>query len=123
MKARPFTQTLTRILILLDALIWLGFAIITALDLHPALPEGNIYRWIISSLALAASLGLVVLLFLMLRGLRFAYYLLFTALLIISILTITDDFGLPDLIVLIINLGAMVLLLLNRKIFFKSKEN
>ena len=119
----PFTRTLTRILILLDALIWLGFAIITALDLHPALPEGNLFRWIISSLALGTSLVLTGLLFLISRGSKIAYYLLLGALLLVTILTITDDFGIADLIVLIVNLSAIILLYIDRKAYLLVKTD
>ena len=119
----PFTRILTRILIILNALIWLGFAIITALDLHPALPEGNLFRWIISSLALGVSLVLTGLLFLISRGSKIAYYLLLGALLLVAILTIMDDFGIVDLIVLTVNLSAIILLYIDRKAYLQVKTD
>ena len=108
------TRSITRWLIYLNALIWLSFALITALDLHPAIPEGPLYRWGMSVMAFLTGISLIVLYHLLSKGYRIALYLLLIGFGLISILTITDQFGIYDLIVLILNLAIFLLLIKER---------
>ena len=101
-------------LLIIDALLWLIFAIITATGWHPALPDSPILRWVTAFLALAACVALPGLYLLARRFGRVGFYPLLALLVLISLLTLTDEFGLADLIILILHLSPMVLLVLDR---------
>jgi hypothetical protein len=107
-------NTFAPFLIYLNAAIWFGLAVLIALDLHPAIPEGPLYRWGMSILALVAGSLLIVLYRYSIRS-RLAYFLLLGLLALIAFLTLTDEFGLADLAVLISHLLAAVFLILNRE--------
>jgi hypothetical protein len=117
MKENDLTVKVTRWLIYLDAVIWLFLGLIIALDLHPAIPEGPIYRWGMSSLTLLTGFSLMVLYKIVTTGNRFALFLLVIEIALLSILTITDEFGFIDLIVLIINLIIFILLLKDKEVY------
>ena len=117
MKKKRTTLKITRLLLITDVLIWLSFSLVIAFGLHPAIPEGPLYRWGTAALALLTGLGITGLYLFLLKGFKPAYYLLLVGILIISFLTITDEFGLPDMIVLIINVAAFVLLIKDRKTY------
>lgn len=104
----------TRALIFINAAFWLGFAVLTALGLHPGLPEGALYRWGMTSLAFLTAVFLVGL-FLVLDRFKLAYYLLLAMLAGICVLTITDDFGFSDLVVLVLHLAAFAFLIISRR--------
>lgn len=120
MSKQRITLKITRLLLITDALIWFSFSLITAFGLHPAIPEGTLYRWGTAALAFLTSLGIAGLYYLLIRKVKLAYYLLLGGLFIISLLTITDEFGISDLIVLIINLGTLILLLRDRKVYLEE---
>ena len=107
-------NTLAPFLIYLNAAIWFGLAVLIALDLHPAFPEGPLYRWGMSILALVAGSMLITLYWYSARS-RLAYSLLLGLLALIAFLTLTDDFGFADLAVLISHLLAAVFLILKRE--------
>ena len=58
MMSRQITVRITFLLLIIDALIWLTFAIITAAGMHPALPDSPTSKWVTASLALAACTAL-----------------------------------------------------------------
>ena len=102
------------VFIILNAIIWLAFALIVAADLHPAIPESDVIKWAMASMSLLTS-GILLGLFILLRRKnRVAYWLTLGLLIIISILTITDEFGIADLVVLMIALVPLGLLLKDR---------
>jgi hypothetical protein len=71
-------------------------------------------------MALMTGLSLIILYHLLLKGYRITYYLLLSGLGILSILTISDQFGIYDLIVLIIHLAAFLLLLKDRHQYLRK---
>ena len=110
-------RTMVRVtfhLLIIDALLWLIFTIITTTRCHPALPDSPILRWVTAFLALAACVALPGLYLLARRFGRVGFYPLLALLVLISLLTLTDEFGLADLIILILHLSPMVLLVLDR---------
>jgi hypothetical protein len=114
MTKTPISISVTLILLLLNAFIWLAFAIIVAAGLHPAIPDVRLVKWGMAILSLLTS-GTLIGLSVFLRGRRrLAYYLALGLLVTISLLTLTDDFGLPDLIVLILTVAPLVLLIKDR---------
>lgn len=106
----------TPALVYLNAAIWAGLGLLIALDLHPAIPEDPIYRWAMAVLSLLTG-GLMVALFRLSRRSSLAYYLLLALLALIGFLTLADEFGLVDLMALVINLLALILLIVNRDDF------
>jgi hypothetical protein len=110
---------LTKYLVFINALIWLVFAIIVAAGFHPAIPHGPRYRWGITILALLTSVFLIGdYRIMMVRG-GFAYYFLLGMLALISLLTITDEFGVVDLIVFLFNLLTFILLIKDRRYYLQ----
>lgn len=112
--------SITRFFILLDAFVWLAFAIITAVGAHPALPSSEGLRWAMAGGALLTSISLAALDVLLGRAGRLVYYLTLGLLAVLSILTITDDFGVADMAVLVLHLVPLVLLLKERRWFLED---
>jgi hypothetical protein len=115
--------TITLISILINAIIWLLFSIVVAAGLHPALPDSVIYQWIMAGLSLLASGFLFIMFFLLRKKIRAAFFLTIAFLVFLAVLTIADDLGLIDLIVLLITLTPIVLLIRDRKNFLSPKES
>jgi len=113
-KKSPVSVNVTLFLVLLNALIWLAFAIITAFGLHPAIPEGDLVRWVMSILALLTCLFLIGIYILLRKYGGITYYLMLGILALICILTVTDEFGVADMVVLIINAASFLLLIKDR---------
>ena len=114
MNKFPTTFSTALGFILLNAFIWLAFAIIVAAGAHPAIPAANLIRWGMAGLAFLAASALVILFFLLKKRSSAAFYLTAALLGIIAVLDLTDEFGLADLIVLISTLVPLALLISNR---------
>ena len=114
MTKRPFSVTVTLILILLDALFWLVFGGIVVANAHPGLPDLPYIKEIMAFLAFATAGALLVLFFLLGKQYRIAWFLALALLGIIALLTIFDQFGMSDLFVLIINIVPVILLIKDR---------
>ncbi len=110
-----WTVGATRVLVVVASMIWFGMALLIALGLHPALPQQPAYRWLMGILALVASIGLITCYSIMRRGRTWAYNLLAVMLLGIVVLSVMDQFGWVDLLVLVIHLSALTLLLMDRR--------
>ncbi len=110
-----WTVGATRVLVVVASMIWFGMALLIALGLHPALPQQPAYRWLMGILALVASIGLITCYSIMRRGHTWAYNLLAVMLLGIVVLSVMDQFGWVDLLVLVIHLSALTLLLKDRR--------
>lgn len=120
MEFKPGSLVITRWLVILTCLLWAGFGLIAALGLHPALPEGPLYRFGMALPAWLASLILAVLYVLLSRGSRFAYYALIAAIFLLAVLTIMDEFGLADLLYLLLDLALFLLLLKDKRIYLEG---
>jgi hypothetical protein len=112
---RPWTITANRILILVNIFIWLGLGIIIATNRHPALPIPSAMKAIMAIMSFAMAGILTTLFILLLRGNRGAFYLLLGFFGLTSLLTIFDDVGLSDIVVLILNILPVVLLVWDRR--------
>jgi hypothetical protein len=121
MKKQKSIHNLTRVLVIADGLIWIGFSLFTALGMIPGLPSDRVFRWVITVLAFIAGSGLLLLLWLSSKSVFF-YYLLLAVLGLIAILSVTDQIGLLDLAALTLNLLAFFLLLLDRRSFPGQKS-
>jgi hypothetical protein len=112
--SRPASVNVTTLFILLDALLWLAFAILTSLGVIGSITELGSMRWLMAFLALVSAAGLGALAHLLRKGNRLAFYLAVVLLTIIAVLSVTDQVGLLDLLALLINLIPLVLLLKDR---------
>jgi peptidoglycan/LPS O-acetylase OafA/YrhL len=114
MTKTPASVFATFIFLLLNALVWLAFAIIVATGLHPSIPQDNLVKWTMVILAFLVAGVLSILCFFLRKRSKVAYYLTLALLLVISLLTVFDEFGLSDLIYLIIAVVPLVLLIKDR---------
>jgi hypothetical protein len=119
MKNRHFTVILTTILVIFNAVIWIALGII-GLNTRSALsvpPQTNAILAILSFAMAGILLGLFVL---MHRGNRNAYYLTVAFFIFVSLVTIFNDVGLADIVVLVLNLIPIALLIKDRKHYLIS---
>jgi hypothetical protein len=114
MRIRPFSVTVTSIVIVLNALIWLVLGIIIAVNAHPALPVPRELKAILAVLSILMAGILTGLFVFLLKGNRVAYYLIIAFFFVVSILTIFDDVGVSDIIVLVLNIIPIILLIKDR---------
>jgi len=123
MTNRPLTVNVNYAFILLNILIWLVLGVIIAFDVHPALPDIPVMKGIMAGLSLAIACILLVLFIYLYKSNKTAYYLMLAFFAVSSILTILDDVGLSDLVVLLINIIPIVLLLKDRVWYLREKSN
>lgn len=114
MKDRPLTVKLTLVFVLLNAIIWLAFGLTIGLGIHPAMPDQPLIRWGMAILSLAAFAFLLIMFFALGKPNRIAFYLTLVFFIVSSLLTIFDDFGLLDALVLIMNIIPLILLIKQR---------
>jgi hypothetical protein len=119
MAKRPVSVNVTLLLILLNALFWTVFGIIVLLGVHPGIPDQAIIRWAMAVLSIGCSIVEIVLLFFLVRRSKIAYYLSVVLFATLSVLTITDDFGISDLLYLLPTTAALVLLVIRRRWFMQ----
>lgn len=114
MTNRPLSVSAALIFTLLNALVWLALGVIIAANAHPALPDVPIIKGIMAFLSFAAS-GILLGLFVFLgKRSRIAYFIAVGLFVAISLMTIFDQFGLADLVILIINIVPIILLIKDR---------
>jgi hypothetical protein len=118
-ETRPILIKITLFLILLNAFFWMFFGVITALGYHPGIPANEMLRWGMVVLAISCSIVLMVLVVFLGRHNRIAYGLTACILGLISVLTITDQFGISDLLVLLLTTITLLLLVLGRRWYFQ----
>jgi chromate transport protein ChrA len=114
MTKRPLTFTITLVVIILNALIWLLLGIIIAVDALPGIPDLAQMKGILASISISIAVILLGLTFFLFKRSRTAFYLTLLFFGITSLLTIFDDVGLPDVVFLIISLIPIFLLLKDR---------
>jgi asparagine N-glycosylation enzyme membrane subunit Stt3 len=121
MKKPEKTFTLALITILIDAAIWLIFAILLLSGVFSMGVLPIALRWIMLALALIAAVVLFVLAILLRKHNSIAYYLTLVVLTGLVLLTFMDQVGILDLIYAVIALTPLVLLLVCRRWYFQNK--
>jgi lysylphosphatidylglycerol synthetase-like protein (DUF2156 family) len=114
MSNRPISCTITLAFILLNSLVWLGFGIIIAVNANPSLPVSPYIKWIMAFLSFCIAAIFIGLLIFLIKRSRIAYILTLALLGATALLSIFDDFGLADLVVVAINFIPFVLLIKDR---------
>ena len=123
MKSRPLSVTVNLILILLDSLFWFVFGVIVIAGLHPGLPDLPFIKEIMALLAFATAGIMLLVIVLLGKHNRIGYFLgvlLFAAL---SLLSLFDDFGWTDLVVLVFHVVPLILLIVNRAWYLQVRTD
>ena len=121
MSKRPLSVSVTWIFTGLNALIWLGLGAIIALNAHTALPDNPWVKGIMAVLSLGVGGTLLGLLILLIRHFRPAYYAALGFLMLTALLTIFDEVGWIDLVVLGTNLVPVALLIKDRTWYLPAR--
>jgi lysylphosphatidylglycerol synthetase-like protein (DUF2156 family) len=121
MTNRPKSVIASTIFTLLNALLWLVLGIIIAVGAHPALRVASEIKWILAGLSIIMGVIILVLFFFLNRRNRSAYFFTLALFIFTAILTIFDDVGLSDLVVLALNIIPVVLLIKDRAWYLKTK--
>jgi lysylphosphatidylglycerol synthetase-like protein (DUF2156 family) len=93
---------------------------IIALHIHPSLPDQPVIRWGMAFMSFAAAAILVGMFFLLRRRIPVAWFLTLGFLVLSALLSLFDQFGLSDLIVLVINVIPIILLIKDRAWFLRK---
>jgi lysylphosphatidylglycerol synthetase-like protein (DUF2156 family) len=115
--------TITSAFLLFGAVLWAVFGLIIALGAHPALPSSPLYRPFMAFLSLVTAGLLLVLVPLLRRHSRAAWFLTLGMLIVIAFLILTDEFGLADLLFLAMMLVPLILLIKDRAWYLHPKPS
>lgn len=103
------------------AAVWVILGINSFINLLTGEGEPKMYMWVVTGLMFANALVMVWLGWGIGRQLRCIFYLAVAYMVMNIILTITDDFGLADLIYLILSIGLLGLLLATSRYYPKNE--
>jgi lysylphosphatidylglycerol synthetase-like protein (DUF2156 family) len=120
MKRRPISVTASMLLVLLNALDWLVFAVIVGLDLHPGLPDSYVLRWIMGILAFGCATVMIARVVLLENRVRIAYSATLGLLALLAVLTVADDVGWADGLYLVLVMTPLMLLIKDQSWYTKS---
>jgi|GEM_PF-2435538 len=117
MERNPLGLRVLWPLLVANGILWLGFSLVVLSGRHRALPADLRVQAAMAALAALAGMALLGLSWMLRRRRRVAYYGALALLLLIAVLTVTDDFGLIDLLVLALTLAPVALIIKNRSWF------
>ena len=118
---RPISVVINFIFILINDFIWLILGIIIAADIHPALPGLPAMKSIMAGLSISIACIILILVFLLYKRKRAAFYLILAFFAGLAVLTVFDDVGVSDLVVLVINIIPIILLIKDRAWYLGEK--
>lgn len=121
MVHRPLSVTINLVLIPVNILIWLILGIIIAVNAHPALSIPPVMKGIVAGISIMMAGILLILFIFLLRGSHKAYYFILAFFGVTALLTIFDDVGVSDVIVLALNIIPIVLMVLDRRWYFRER--
>ena len=122
MNRPPSSVFPTLILIILNAAFWIGYVLIMAFGGIRSIAGSNGVKWVMTVLALGSSVALAGTATFLLRRNRFAFYFGLVLLATLSILSITDQFGLLDLFSLFLSLIPLGLMVKDRAWYLQSND-
>jgi hypothetical protein len=114
MNHSPFSVGATRLLVLLNALVWLSFGVLTSVGAHPSYGEPGLLRWAMAGFSLIAACILTAGASLLRRGNRSGYWIMVALLALLMVATLLDEFGLADLTYLVMVALPLALLIKDR---------
>jgi len=121
MKESPVIVKIALIFILLNALIFFVLGVLIAGGWHSGIPEDAALKWIMMLGMFGGAIVLALLYLLLAKRRRLAFFIALVALALIMMLTIFDQVGWIDLLMLLITFIPFALLILGRKWFLQSK--
>ena len=121
MDKPPTSVSAARLLVLLNAIVWLAFSTIIAIGAHPAMPDSALLRWVMAILGLLTSAALLVLYAFLGRRSRLAFFAALVALGCLAVLTLADQVGCVDVAVLALTLAPMACLIGGRGWFMQGR--
>ncbi len=122
-KTIPASIQIALILITIQAIYWLVFAIVLSLGWVQSIPASGTTRWIMVLLGLACSLILAGTALLLSMRKPLAYYFALILMILIAGFSIMDQTGWMDILSLLMNISALILLIKGRGwIIHESKE-
>ena len=121
MKHIPKTVLAAVLLLSLNAIFWLGFAVIAALGGIPGYDGSGIEKWLLVGLALGTALCLALLAFFLWRRNRFAYISGVVLLGGILVLSLTDQLGVWDILAMASVLTALILMIRDRNWYLSRR--
>jgi len=122
MKNSPLIIKIALVFILINAIGWLVLGVLFATGVHTGLPDDATLK-LIMMLGFFGGAIILMLLFQLLRmRKRLAYFITLVVLALIMLLTLFDQVGLADAVVLVITLVPFVLLILGRKWFLQQPQ-
>ncbi len=110
----PIPVRFARVLLMVDALLWLAFAGLTAAGAHPSYGGMSVYRWPITLLALLSAILLGGLSVFLGKPSPTGYWLTTGFLAAMIIASLFDQFGLADLVFVALTALPLVLLVMSR---------
>lgn len=122
MTDAPITVKITKIMLILNGLFWLVFAVITAANLIP-IGVNTILRWVMAVLAFDGALVLIGLAFLLPKHNRWIYFIGFTLSAMMAIVSLLDELGVMDIASFLFNLVILILLIKDRIWYIGSKKS
>ena len=122
MKNIPIIIKVALGFILLVALVWLVIGVLIAAQLHPGLSTSDpLIHWGMAAASFAAFVVLVALAGLLAKRRRLAFFITLVALAVVMLLTLFDQMGWADLLMLLVTLVPFALLIIGRKWFLQQK--
>jgi uncharacterized membrane protein len=110
----PIPVRFARVLLVVDALLWLAFAGLTAAGAHPSYGGMSIYRWPVTFLALVIAALLGGLSAYLGKPSPTGYWLTIGFLAAMIVASLFDQFGLADLVFVVLTALPLVLLVMSR---------
>jgi hypothetical protein len=120
MAKYPLSVKAVFLFLWLSLLIWLAFALLAAADLYAGLPDSQTARWIMAGLAFGCACALFMLIVLLNRRVRIAYFATLGLLVLLAVLTFADEVGLADWAYLAIVDVPFVLMIRDRNWFLQK---
>jgi hypothetical protein len=105
--------------LLVNALIWIGFAALAAAGAYAGLPADPAVRWLLAGAAFGCGLVLIGLTAALGRRVRIAYYLVTALLVVLAAATFTDDVGWVDMAYFVLVIVPLALLIKDRAWYLK----
>jgi hypothetical protein len=109
---------LTRYMFFLNAAVWLAFGVSSLL--FRALDGGSLARWVITAMMIANAIVMIWLGVMIVSGRKWVFFLAILYMVLNVVLSITDQFGWIDAIILILNLVVLGMLFVTRQRMYQA---
>lgn len=107
-------------LFFLNTAIWLVFGLVSIYRVLSRVGEQTLTAWVIAIFMFGNAVAMFFSGFLVARRNRYGYYFALAVLIVNILLTFTDEFGIFDLVTLLIDLVLLVLLVAGRRVMRQS---